>query len=256
MKDIEVLLLESLNYFKDTFIYHAVDYALMAGGKRLRPNIIAKLGEVYQVEEEDLEVLMVAMEWIHNYSLIHDDLPDMDDDDFRRGKLTVHKKFNEATAILAGDTLLNGAGEILFQHSLNLEGKRLQAFLKASYFLMKSAGSHGMIQGQMVDLHPSFDQKDYLKKTNALFLAAFMIPLLLTEPEEEEVQWMEICGQTFGSLYQYKDDVEDDQLAHYNLEDKKVLEERLKEALDQLEMKRPEIKHLRNYLQEVLHGQG
>ena len=128
MKDVEVVILESLNYFKDSYIYHPIEYALMAGGKRLRPRILSLVGDIYQAPEEDLEVLMIALEWIHNYSLIHDDLPGMDDDHFRRGQLTLHKKFDEATAILAGDALLNGASELILRHSLSLEGKRLKNF--------------------------------------------------------------------------------------------------------------------------------
>lgn len=254
MKDVEVVLLESLDYFKDSYIYHPVEYALMAGGKRLRPRILSLVGDIYRAPEEDLEVLMMALEWIHNYSLIHDDLPGMDDDNFRRGQLTLHKKFDEATAILAGDALLNGASELILRHSLSLEGARLKNFLQAGYLLLKAAGSHGMIQGQMVDLHPSLDQEDYMKKTNELFYAAFMIPLVLVEADGQERGDMELCGRSFGNLFQHKDDLDDQELDHYNKKDLVILREVMDKALERLESKRPEIKQLRKFIQEALYG--
>ena len=185
----------------------AMEYSLMAGGKRLRPILML---DVYQIFKQDYTECMpyaVAMEMIHNFSLIHDDLPGIDNDDFRHGKQTNHKKFNEATAILAGDGLLNGAYQVIAQNILEENNIQTQ---KQKILALKDLvdSTDRMIAGEYVDTE--FEGKaisaDYLEymhknKTGALLRASARIGAIMSNATEEEIEkitkYAEIIGLTF-----------------------------------------------------------
>lgn len=149
-EEIELWLKEYLdnkgNY--DKKIYEAMAYSLEAGGKRIRPVLFLNTYSLYKEDYKKAMPIAAAIEMIHTYSLIHDDLPAMDNDDLRRGKPTNHKIFGEAIAILAGDALLNEAMNIMFEYSL----KNGEKAVKACYTIAKAAGVDGMIGGQVVDI--------------------------------------------------------------------------------------------------------
>jgi geranylgeranyl diphosphate synthase, type II len=162
----------------------AMTYALLGGGKRLRPRLV--LSQVRTITDQAIDVAC-ALEMIHTYSLIHDDLPALDNDDLRRGRPTVHKAFDEATAILAGDGLLNAAFETILK--LDLEPAKLLACCKV---LADSAGIHGMIGGQDSDLFDHLETKDaitsmYVRKTGKLLGAALALGAIVDDRNSESV---------------------------------------------------------------------
>lgn len=181
----------------------AMTYALLGGGKRIRPRLV--LSQVRHVTNGALDVAC-ALEMIHTYSLIHDDLPALDNDDLRRGRPTVHKAFDEATAILAGDGLLNAA----FETVLNLDiepSKRLEV----CRVLADSSGVHGMIGGQDSDLFDHLDTKEaitsmYVRKTGKLLGAALALGAILDDRQSEANTLMNL-GEKLGVLFQIQDDV-------------------------------------------------
>jgi geranylgeranyl diphosphate synthase, type II len=181
----------------------AMTYALLGGGKRLRPRLV--LSQVRTITDQAIDVAC-ALEMIHTYSLIHDDLPALDNDDLRRGRPTVHKAFDEATAILAGDGLLNAAFETILK--LDLEPAKLLACCKV---LADSAGIHGMIGGQDSDLFDHLETKDsitsmYVRKTGKLLGAALALGAIVDDRNSESVLLMAL-GETLGVLFQIQDDV-------------------------------------------------
>lgn len=196
-------------------IFEAVNYSIHAGGKRIRP-IIMK--EVYEMcGGADLDVVgpfMAALEMIHTYSLVHDDLPAMDNDDYRRGKLTTHKKFGEAMGVLAGDALLNYAYETAFRaFDSGADPARLAAALKV---LGRKAGMYGMVGGQVVDVEENGTFVDeetllfvYEKKTSALLETAFMVGGILAGAADREVERLEQMGRKLGIAFQIQDDILD-----------------------------------------------
>lgn len=196
-------------------IFEAVNYSIHAGGKRIRP-IIMK--EVYEMcGGTDLDVVgpfMAALEMIHTYSLVHDDLPAMDNDDYRRGKLTTHKKFGEAMGVLAGDALLNYAYETAFRaFDSGADPARLAAALKV---LGRKAGMYGMVGGQVVDVEENGTFVDeetllfvYEKKTSALLETAFMVGGILAGAADREVERLEQMGRKLGIAFQIQDDILD-----------------------------------------------
>ena len=134
----------------------AAAYSVKAGGKRLRPMIMQETFRLFSKDREEPEVLhafMAAIEFIHTYSLIHDDLPAMDDDDYRRGQLTVHAKYGEAAGILTGDALLNLAYEVIFKAILNCKDPELTYAARAASVLSTKAGLYGMVGGQYIDVY-------------------------------------------------------------------------------------------------------
>ena len=150
-----------INYFEDRLkncfnnlsenapkaIKSAMRYAVEDGGKRIRPVLSFATGELLGIEKEEMEEIALAIEMIHSYSLVHDDLPCMDNDDYRRGKLSTHKKFGEAYGVLAGDALLNFAFEIMLsKKAINID------YIKAVKFIAKCSGYSGMIGGQTLDM--------------------------------------------------------------------------------------------------------
>lgn len=191
----------------------SMEYSLMAGGKRLRPILMLN---VYQIFNEDYKQCMpyaVAMEMIHNFSLIHDDLPGIDNDDFRHGKQTNHKKFNEATAILAGDGLLNGAYQVISQNILEEENTQTQK-QKILAFKELADATDRMIAGEYVDTE--FEGKaissDYLEymhknKTGALLRAAARIGAIMANAPKAELEKITKYAEIIGLTFQIKDDI-------------------------------------------------
>ncbi len=196
-------------------LHQAMRYATLDAGKRLRPLLIYSCGEVFSAKLTDLDAAAAAVECIHVYSLIHDDLPAMDDDELRRGKATCHIYYDEATAILAGDALQTLAFDILINHPLSeaVEPFRL-AMLKA---LSYASGSHGMGGGQMLDLQATNKvlQLDELKlmhsmKTGALITASSIMGLQCCAISDQHViQAMTTYGELIGLAFQVKDDILD-----------------------------------------------
>lgn len=186
-------------------------YSLLNGGKRVRPVLALACAETLGLEKKEILPFALAIEMIHTYSLVHDDLPAMDDDDFRRGKPTNHKAFGEANAILAGDALLNEGYAICFQESIKGE-----KYAQASAFLNECAGIYGMIAGQSADLYFSeinaeVSEEDlfyvYAHKTGKLLLAPMAIASILKE--NKHYLELERFGKLLGILFQMTDDILD-----------------------------------------------
>lgn len=210
-KRIEKALEEALSDVRDSRVREAMAYALLAGGKRIRPLFLFAVSTGYGVPEEEGMALACALEMIHTYSLIHDDLPAMDDDDFRRGRLACHKQFDEATAILAGDGLLTEAFRLAVKAPVS--ANRL---LTCVQVLAAMAGASGMVYGQCLDLaeDDSYDwemvKNVHRYKTGCLLAAPFMIGALLGGQREECVQkWKEV-GMNIGLAFQIQDDLLDE----------------------------------------------
>ena len=189
----------------------AVQYSLMAGGKRIRPVLIMSSYELFRNDIQKVLPFAVAMEMVHTFSLIHDDLPGIDNDDYRRGRLTNHKKYNEATAILAGDSLLNYAYNLLLNDIINNgddKDKKLGALKELSF------GIDRMIAGEYVDTE--FEGKEissqYLEymhenKTGALIKASVRIGAILAGASEEDINKLSLYADKIGLAFQIKDDI-------------------------------------------------
>ena len=205
------------NYFcgKDGYnklIYDAESYSLNVGGKRVRPILAILTYNAYKKDWEKALKMASAIEMIHTYSLIHDDLPCMDDDDLRRGKPTNHKVYGENIAVLAGDALLNEA-MILLMESAKENG--IYA-LDASIELARASGSEGMIGGQVVDIISEgrtipVDELKYmhLKKTGELIRASIVSGALLGEAPKDDLDKLNSFGEKLGLVFQIKDDLLD-----------------------------------------------
>lgn len=196
-------------------LIEALAYSLDGGGKRLRPLLMLASAECVGLDPKRILPAACAMEFIHSYSLIHDDLPALDDDDMRRGKPSSHKKFGEATAILAGDALLTEA----FSEMARLAGDggfSPKAVIDAIQHLAGSAGIRGMVGGQYLDT--SLDGRSatlpeiefiHIHKTGALILASVMLPVKLAEAPLEVAQRLKRYGEAAGLAFQISDDVLD-----------------------------------------------
>ena len=188
----------------------SMEYSFLNGGKRIRPILMLACAEVLQLPVEEVLPFALALEMIHTYSLIHDDLPAMDNDDFRRGKPTNHKAFGEGNAILAGDALLNEAYAICFDECIKGEKYAL-----ASKFLNECAGIFGMIAGQSADLsfsaYENVSEEDlfyvYEHKTGKLLLAPVLIASILNGNRFYFI--LEEFGKLLGRLFQMTDDILD-----------------------------------------------
>jgi len=204
-----------------SLIDRAMRYSLTAGGKRLRPILVMCAAEICGGRAEDVLDAACALEYIHTYSLIHDDLPAMDDDDLRRGKPTSHKKFGEAAAILAGDALLTEAFGILAAAGCKKAFKPANV-LRAVRILAAEAGKNGMIAGQVQDTLESdnWQKKSratalkrletiHLNKTAALIRASLEIGALLAGGQEEAISKLGLYGTFLGLAFQITDDVLD-----------------------------------------------
>ena len=194
----------------------ALKYALQSPGKRLRPRFVNEVSQLVGLDSRSAELLAYAVESVHLFSLIHDDLPCLDNDDFRRGLPTVHKAFDEATAVLAGDALFNFAFET-FSQIADLTNS--QNFGRALLFFTRKIGSEGMIGGQSRELELKEEQVDLAtliqiqeQKTGALFQAALLTPLLLRGIPEGEALFKEVkkYAEAFGFAFQIADDLEDE----------------------------------------------
>lgn len=193
-------------------LFAAARYSLLAPAKRIRPLLLlATLGAYGILPQKGLDAAC-ALEMIHTYSLIHDDLPCMDDDDFRRGRPTLHKVFGEAYALLAGDYLLTYAFEILSSSSSLTESQKVGLI----HTFSKKAGAHGMIGGQMIDLasenqsiDPSILEQMHERKTAQLIIAALVGGALIAEAPAEDRSLLESIGRKMGIAFQIADDLLD-----------------------------------------------
>lgn len=187
----------------------SVKYSLMAGGKRIRPTLMIATYKLFKEDYEKCFPFAVAMEMIHNFSLIHDDLPGIDNDDFRHGKPTNHKRFNEATAILAGDSLLNYAYLVISQ---DLKNNMTKEKIEAFYELANAVDR--MIIGEYVDTEYEGkkvleDELEYMhkNKTGALIRASVRIGAILANAEKEDLEKLTLFAEKIGLAFQIRDDI-------------------------------------------------
>ena len=201
--------------FSDTSrkIVKAMKYSLMAGGKRLRPILCLAAAETVGGKSQDVIWTACAIEMIHTYSLIHDDLPAMDDDDLRRGQPTCHAAFDEATAILAGDALLTMAFEILSSIEPTQENQTMD-LIRVIRTLSRAAGYQGMIEGQMQDMAAEGKplaledlEKMHILKTGALIEASVTAGAILGSGDHFQVQQLKIYAKNIGLAFQVTDDI-------------------------------------------------
>jgi geranylgeranyl diphosphate synthase type II len=192
----------------------AIEYSLTGGGKRIRPVVLLSAGAAVGGEEEELLPFACAVEYVHTYSLVHDDLPAMDDDDYRRGRPSSHKAFGEATAILAGDALLTEAFRVMGESALARKDPRRA--LAAVAILARAAGAEGMVGGQQLDLSAEGSQGDRadkeeidLRKTSALLSAAARMGGTLGRGSGAQVEDLARYGRALGLLFQVTDDILD-----------------------------------------------
>ncbi len=188
-------------------------YGLFSGGKKIRSKILIDIGSIFRVNYKSLIILGAAVECIHAYSLIHDDLPCMDNDSIRRGKPSTHIKFGESTAVLAGNSLLTMAFEILSHKDLKLSEK---VKIKLINKISESSGHLGIAGGQYLDL--SFEHKKIskkriiemeIKKTGKLFIFCCVAPLIIKKKSKKEIKKFENIGANIGLLFQVADDLID-----------------------------------------------
>lgn len=196
-------------------VLEAMNYSILAGGKRLRPMLMQETYRLFGGKEKVIEPFMAAIEMIHTYSLVHDDLPAMDNDEYRRGKKTTHAVYGEAMGILAGDALLNYAYETAAKAFPMEPGKEAvgQAFL----ILAEKAGIYGMVGGQVVDVESegssiSKEKLDFIYrlKTGALIESAMLIGAVLAGASKEEQKTVEEIAGEVGLAFQIQDDILDE----------------------------------------------
>ena len=204
---------------RQRILFEAMNYSVLAGGKRLRPMLMQEtyryLGGVPEREADLLNPFMAAMEMIHSYSLVHDDLPAMDNDMYRRGKLTTHAAYGHAVGILAGDGLLNLAYETALKVK-PLSVMESECVFRALKVLSDKSGAFGMVGGQTVDVigtGKSFTEEElmfiYRLKTGALLEASMMIGAILAGADAETVQTVEQVAADVGLAFQIQDDILD-----------------------------------------------
>lgn len=210
---IETKLEEYLSDKYPTEIWDAMRYSVMAGGKRLRPLLVLEATKICEGDIENALPTACALEMVHSYSLIHDDLPCMDNDDFRRGNPTNHKAFSESTAVLAGDALLSFAPQIILKNPHN---NSPETILKVLNEFFESAGAYGIIAGQIVDIDSENKEIDFetLKyihkyKTAHLFKCALKCGAILGNANNEQIKQIEFFADEFGLAFQICDDILD-----------------------------------------------
>ena len=198
-------------YDADEEIKNAMAYSLLGSGKRLRPILMLRTAKMLGISEERVMPMACALEMIHTYSLVHDDLPALDNDTLRRGKATSHVVYGEANAILVGDALLNFAMETALDTK---DADKPEHYMKAVRFLFRCSGIHGMIGGQWLDIKFTGTFKSeselenmHLKKTGALFLAACLCPAISMDHEKQKD--LEDFARFYGLLFQITDDILD-----------------------------------------------
>ena len=217
VQEIEEILQQYLPMQKgyQKLIMEAMAYSLLAGGKRLRPMLMQETYRLFGGTSKAIEPFMAAIEMIHTYSLVHDDLPAMDNDDYRRGRKTTHVVYGEDMGILAGDALLNYAFETAFK-AFVLEPEDALIIGRALKVLGKKAGIYGMIGGQVIDVKETGHavekevlDKIYELKTAALIESSMMIGAILGGASEEDVKNVEQIAKKIGIAFQIQDDILD-----------------------------------------------
>ena len=212
-KDTNSYLKKFIQNQKKTELVKPMKYGLFSGGKKIRSKILIDIGSIFNLDYKKLIIIGSAVECIHAYSLIHDDLPCMDDDSLRRGKPSTHIKFGESTAVLAGNSLLTMAFEILSHKELKIpENIKIKLINKIS----ESSGHLGIAGGQFLDL--SFEHKRIskkrivemeIKKTGKLFSFCCLAPLIIKRKNKKEIKLFENIGSDIGLLFQVADDLID-----------------------------------------------
>ena len=211
-KDTNIFLKKYLKSQKKTDLIFPMSYGLLPGGKKIRSKILVDVGKIFKVNYKNLIQISAAVECIHAYSLIHDDLPCMDNDNLRRGKLSTHKKFGESTAILAGNSLLTIAFEILSQNKLRLNNSIKIKLIK---LISECSGHSGIAGGQYSDL--KFEKKKIplkkiiemqIKKTGKLFSFCCMAPVIISK-KSNYINKFDKIGSDIGLLFQIADDLID-----------------------------------------------
>ena len=195
-------------------VLEAMNYSVSAGGKRLRPMLMLETYRMFGGTSKVIEPFMAAIEMIHTYSLIHDDLPAMDNDEYRRGRKTTQVVYGEAMAILAGDALLNYAFETAASAFVLDEGN--PAIGKAFMILASKAGVYGMIGGQVLDVESEGKEIDadtlqfiHIHKTSALLESAMLIGAVLAGASEQQQRTVELAARELGLAFQIRDDILD-----------------------------------------------
>ena len=218
-KIVESSLIELLGNYRGKYpekLAEAMEYAVMNGGKRIRPILMYMICDLFEKNNcksyDKIKEIAAALEFIHCYSLVHDDLPAMDNDDYRRGKLTVHKKYNEAIGVLVGDALLTEAFGIIANSKKLGDKNKVEIISKLSEY----AGFFGMVGGQFVDMESENKQVeiDTLKyihahKTGKLLTAAIELPMIALDIESEKHEKMIEYSKLLGIAFQIKDDILD-----------------------------------------------
>ena len=212
-KDTNLFLKQFIKKQKKTKLVTAMQYGLFPGGKKIRSKILLDIGTIFKIEYKTLVMIGAAVECIHAYSLIHDDLPCMDNDKLRRGKPATHIKFGESTAVLAGNSLLTMAFEILTSSNLKLN-KEIKVDLVQK--LSETSGHLGIAGGQYLDL--SFEKKKIsknkiidmeIKKTGKLFSFCCVVPAIIKKKNNKDIKFFENIGSSIGLLFQIADDLID-----------------------------------------------
>ncbi len=212
-KDTNLFLKRFIKYQKKTDLITPMQYGLFSGGKKIRSKILTDVGSLFKLDYKSLIIIGSAVECIHAYSLIHDDLPCMDNDSIRRGKPSTHIKFGESTAVLAGNSLLILAFEILSHKDLNLSERiKINLINKIS----ESSGHLGVAGGQYLDLsyeHKKISKRKIIemeiKKTGKLFSFCCAVPLIIKNKSKNEIKKFENIGADIGLLFQVADDLID-----------------------------------------------
>lgn len=196
-------------------IFQAMNYSVRAGGKRLRPLLMQETYRLFGGQGKEIEPFMAAIEMIHTYSLVHDDLPAMDDDEYRRNRKTTHIVYGEDMGILAGDALLNFAFETACR-AFGMEGADAARIGKALGILAGKAGIYGMVGGQVVDVQSTGKEISgetldfiYRLKTGALLEASLMVGAVLAGSEEDRAHALESIARKIGMAFQIRDDILD-----------------------------------------------
>ena len=212
-KDTNLFLERFIKEQKKTELIRAMKYGLFPGGKKIRSKILLDIGTAFKIKYKTLIAIGASVECIHAYSLIHDDLPCMDNDSLRRGKPSTHIKFGESTAVLAGNSLLTMAFEILTSSSLNINEKIKVDLVQK---LSESSGHLGIAGGQYLDL--KFEKKKIpknkiidmeIKKTGRLFSFCCAVPIIIKKKNNKEIKFFENIGANIGLLFQIADDLID-----------------------------------------------
>ena len=210
-KDIE----REMNALRGGTLVNAMRYSVLGGGKRLRPFMVLLAAEMGGLTYDDVFPLMFGIELVHSYSLVHDDLPCMDDDDYRRGRKSTHAVYGEAMGVLAGDALLNYAYEYMLANAV--KAKNVGGYITAISCIMVRAGYMGMLGGQSYDIDEeikkNFKRDDFINmysgKTGALFQAALGAGAFAAGLSEQDILSLLKCGNYLGIAFQLKDDLDD-----------------------------------------------